>query len=121
MPVFRGVLLLLLADLAGEFATRLLGLGVPGHIIGMLLFLAILAIGRPAENAAWVAAPALLLRHLQLLFIPAGVGIVVYLHRLGEDAVPLAVGMGASWLIGFALTALVVRALLRLRRPEGAS
>ena len=64
-------------------------------------------------------APSLLLRHLQLLFVPAGVGIVIYLDRLRADAVPLAAGLLVSWAVGFVLTALVVAGLLRRQRGRG--
>ena len=37
------------------------------------------------------------------MFVPAGVGIVVYLGTLRESALPLAGGLWASWLTGLAV------------------
>lgn len=112
-PVLKGLLVLLGCQLIGEVAVRLSGVEFPGPVVGMLLFLLVLRVRQPGEGAALVAAPSLLLRHLHLLFIPAGVGIMLYLGRIADDAWPLALGLWGSWLIGFVVTALVASALLR--------
>ncbi|MCX6398136.1 MAG: CidA/LrgA family protein [Propionibacteriales bacterium] len=112
-PVLKGLLVLLTCQLAGEVAVRFTGVEFPGPVVGMLLFLVLLRTRKPADSSALVAAPSLLLRHLHLLFIPAGVGIVVYLGRIADDAWPLALGLWGSWLIGFVVTALVASGLLR--------
>lgn len=112
--MLKGLLVLLSCQLAGELAVRLTGIEFPGPVVGMLLFFLLLQVRRPARSSGLVAAPTLLLRHLHLLFIPAGVGIVVYLHRIAEDALPLAVGLWLSWLLGFVVTALVADRLLRI-------
>lgn len=110
--------MLLGAQLVGEVAVRLIGVEFPGPVVGMLLFLVVLRRRRPAESSALVAAPSMLLRHLHLLFIPAGVGIMLYLGRIADHALPLAVGLWGSWLIGFTVTALVASALLRTVQDE---
>ncbi|MFL6173125.1 MAG: CidA/LrgA family protein [Marmoricola sp.] len=117
-PVLKGLLALLCCQLAGELAVRLTGIEFPGPVVGMLLFFLVLQVRRPAESSGLVAAPTLLLRHLHLLFIPAGVGVVVYLHRIAEDAVPLAAGLWLSWLLGFVVTALVADRLLRIFKEK---
>lgn len=111
-PVLKGLLVLLGAQLAGEVLVRSIGLEFPGPVVGMLIFLIVLRTSKPAESSGLVAAPALLLRHLHLLFIPAGVGIVVYLATIAQHAWPLALGLWGSWLIGFVATALIASALL---------
>lgn len=113
-PVLKGLLVLLGCQLVGELAVRLTGVAFPGPVVGMLLFFALLQLRRPTEASGLVAAPTLLLRHLHLLFVPAGVGVVVYLHRIAEDAVPLAAGLWVSWLVGFVVTAVVADRLLRI-------
>lgn len=117
-PLLKGVLVLLGCQLAGEVAVRLTGLRLPGPVAGMLIFLLVLRLRRPAQGAGLVEAPSLLLRHLQLLFVPAGVGVVVYLDTLRADALPLAMGLVLSWLAGAAVTAYVVIGLLRLTRSR---
>ena len=112
-PVLKGLLVLLGCQLIGEVAVRLSGVEFPGPVVGMLLFLVLLRVRKPAEASSLVAAPSLLLRHLHLLFIPAGTGIVLYLGRIVDDAWPLALGLWGSWLLGFVVSALVASTLLR--------
>ena len=118
-PILRGLLALLGCQLVGEVAVRLTGVEFPGPVVGMLLFLVVLRVRRPGEGSGLVAAPRLLLAHLHLLFVPAGVGIVVYLDRIRDDALPLAAGLWVSWLVGFVVTALLATWLLRYVRPGG--
>lgn len=114
--MLRGLLTLLGCQLAGEVLVRASGVELPGPVIGLVLFLLVLLRVRPAATAPLVEGPALLLRHLQLLFVPAGVGLVVYLDRIRDDALPLAAGLWLSWSVGFVVTALVVAGLLRVQR-----
>ena len=102
--------LLLLYQLAGELLVHAFGWPFPGPVIGMsLFFLTLLARGtvshelRNGTNA--------LLQHLSLLFVPAGAGVMVHLHRIADEWLPIAVALVASTLIGLAVTALVIRAL----------
>lgn len=113
--VLAGLVVLLACQAAGEFVVRLTGLPVPGAVVGMLLFLAVLRLRKPTESSGLVRAPSLLLRHLQLLFVPAGVGIVVHLAVLRADAAPIAVGLWVSWLLGLVATGWVAAVLLRWR------
>ncbi len=110
--------ILLLCQLAGELIARLLHLPVPGPVIGMLLlFVGLLVRGgvpRPMQETAGG-----LLRHLSLLFVPAGVGVMAHLDRLGGEALPITAALLASTLLGVALTARVMSALLR--RSAGGS
>ena len=115
LPVLKGLLVLLTCQLAGELATRLLGLDVPGPVVGMVVFLVVLRITRPRPPSGLVRGPALLLRHLQLLFVPAGVGVIVHLDRLRDDALTLAAGLWLSWLLGIVAAAAVVAVLVRRR------
>ena len=111
-----GLLVLLLCQLCGEVVVRLTGLSVPGPVVGMLVFFAVLQVRRPARRSTMVRAPESLLLHLQLLFVPAGVGIVVYLATLRNHALPIAGGVALSWLAGLVVTALVVAGLLKVAR-----
>jgi putative effector of murein hydrolase LrgA (UPF0299 family) len=114
--VIGGLLVLLLCQLFGEIVVRLTGLPLPGPVLGMLAFLVVLRVRRPAERSTLVRAPAAFLALLQLLFVPAGVGVVVYLSALRDNALPLAGGLWASWLAGIAVTGLVVGGLLEVAR-----
>ena len=95
---------LLLFQLAGEVLVRSLQLPVPGPVVGMLLLLLVLIWrGGPGENLR--SAGQGLLAHLSLLFVPAGVGIMVHGHRIAAEWQALVAAV-----LGLAVTALVMRA-----------
>ncbi len=115
-----GLLALLCCQLAGEFLVRLLGLPVPGPVAGMVILLVALGLRTPAPSAGVVRVAEGLLRHLQLLFVPAGVGVVQYLPLLAASALPLVTGLFFSWFLALAATAATALALLRWGARWGA-
>ena len=104
--------LILTCQLAGELLTRFFGLPVPGPVAGMVLLFALLAIkGSVPEDVGSVADG--LLRHLALLFVPAGVGVMAHMGLLGQDWLPISVALVGSTLATIAVTALVMKWLAR--------
>ena len=109
-----GLLWLLGCQLVGEVAVRLTGAPLPGPVVGMVLLFVLLWWRRPPEDAPVVRAGEYLLGHLQLFFVPAGVGVVAYLAVLREHALPLTVALLGSWLLAMlTVGGLVVLALRR--------
>ncbi|WP_341923985.1 CidA/LrgA family protein [Nocardioides psychrotolerans] len=100
--MITGLTWLLACQLVGEVLVRLLDVPVPGPVVGMLLLLVVLRARKVGDDAAVVRAGTALLRHLQLLFIPAGVGVVAYAGVI-RDLLPLAVALVGSWLLGLAV------------------
>ena len=75
-------------QLLGEVITRALGTPIPGPVIGMVLFVfAMMVWPKLAEEVRATAMG--LLAHSSLLFVPAGVGIVGHITRLGHELVPI--------------------------------
>lgn len=110
-----GLAALLVCQLAGEATARLLGLAVPGPVIGMaLLFVILLARGAAAPATLGDTADALL-RVLGLLFVPAGVGVLLHLPVIARDWAPLALAVLAGTLLTVGLTGLLAQFLLRRR------
>ncbi|MFS2010868.1 CidA/LrgA family protein [Azospirillum sp. CT11-132] len=109
--------LLLLCQLAGELAARLLHLPIPGPVLGMLLLFAGLLL-RGGVPAAIQDTAGGLLRHLSLLFVPAGVGVMVHVTRLETEALPIIVALFGSTLFGIAVTAKVMAFLLSRSDPR---
>lgn len=108
-----GLLVLLVHQLAGEAAVRALDLPVPGPVVGLLLLLGTLTLRRRGAGARAVAAVADgLLRHLALLFVPAGTGVVQYAALLRAEAVPVVTALVLSTATALVSTALVLRLLL---------
>ncbi len=115
----RPLLTLLLAQVSGEAAVRALGLPVPGPVAGMAILLVLLAV-RPATGAEFKPVAGAILGMLGLLFVPAGVGVVGHLGRIGPDAPALALALVASTAAAIAVGALVFAALARaMGRHDG--
>ncbi|HET6562975.1 MAG TPA: CidA/LrgA family protein [Marmoricola sp.] len=114
--MITGLLALLTCQLVGELLVRLLDVPVPGPVAGMVVLLVALQLREPRKDAGVVRAAEGLLRHLQLLFVPAGVGVVEHLAVIGASAVPLVVGLAVSWFAALATTAAVAAGLLTLGR-----
>jgi holin-like protein len=50
-----------------------------------------------------------LLKHLSLLFVPAGVGVMLHVTRIANEWVPIVVALLASTALAIAVTALVMQ------------
>ena len=102
--------LLLLYQLGGELVARFFGLPIPGPVIGMtLLLLTLLARGEVSHDTRTNVGA--FLQHMSLFFVPAGVGVMVHLHRVAAEWLPIVVSLVVSTFAGIAVTAWVIRAM----------
>ena len=102
---------LLLFQLAGEVIARGLDLPLPGPVLGMLfLFAALLLRGGPDGELRDTSQT--LLQHLSLLFVPAGTGIMVHLHRVADEWLPLAASLLISTAAALVVTAIAMKAAM---------
>jgi holin-like protein len=106
------ITVLLVYQLVGEFIVHLSGLPVPGPVVGMLLLFVTL-IARKGVPESLRGTSQQILSHLSLLFVPAGVGVMLHFGRLGEEWFALAVALVASTVLTIAVTALAMRLLQR--------
>ncbi|MCP5266214.1 MAG: CidA/LrgA family protein [Burkholderiaceae bacterium] len=83
------------------------GLPVPGPVIGMALLVVWLFI-KPAEAGLLRDDVRSLLSHLSLLFVPAGVGVMLHAHRLADEALAIGVALVLSTIAAIVVTAVVV-------------
>ena len=116
MTVLTGLAWLLLCQSAGEVLTRLFGLPLPGPVVGMLLLL--VALRWPLVRTPVGAVADALLAHLSLLFVPVGVGVMTHLGLLSQYGLRMLVAIVVSTWIGLAVTAVVLRLLLRRGPPS---
>lgn len=108
---------ILLFQLAGEVITRGLGLSVPGPVLGLVLFLGYLAMRRgPSPELQHTGQT--LLQHLSLLFVPAGTGILLHLHTLEKEWVPIMVALLVSTFLAMGVTALTIQILTRKKAKQ---
>lgn len=111
--MINGLLWLLGCQLVGEVVVRSLDLPLPGPVLGMVLLFVLLGLKQPDAGANIFQAADGLLKHLQLLFIPAGVGVVTLLGTIGEHPVPLVAGLIVSWVAGLLVVGWIVAFFLR--------
>ena len=110
--MLNGLIVILLCQLLGEVLVQALGMPVPGPVIGMvLLFLYLLLRGDVDPGVKTVSDT--LLRYLALLFVPAGVGLMVHFGLVGRDWLAIGAALLGSTVLALAATMLIMQALLR--------
>jgi putative effector of murein hydrolase LrgA (UPF0299 family) len=105
--------LLLLFQLAGEITARALSLPLPGPVLGLAALVLAFLVWPGLARAVQPTANGLL-AHLSLLFVPAGVGVVGHLDKLGAQGGPLLLALIGSTVLAIAVGAGVFAAMLRL-------
>ena len=116
--VLEALTLILVCQLVGEVSVLITGLPVPGPVLGMLLLLAWLFLRGGVPESVGRAADALL-AHLSLLFVPAGVGVLVHWERMRGQWAAIAAALVLGTLITLAVTALTMKAVTRLTGRGG--
>ena len=104
MTFLSGLTWLLVFQLVGEVAVRLLDWPVPGPVLGMLLLFVLLLVVRRVPEPLDTASTSLL-AHLSLLFVPAGVGIMVHADRLLAEWLPIVAVLLVTTLLTMVFTA----------------
>jgi holin-like protein len=111
--MIRAVALLLLFQLGGEVVARALGLPVPGPVIGLAAMFAALVL-RPTLRPKVEATAATILRHLSLLFVPAGVGVIAHLETFGRQGPALLAALTVSTAAAILAAVYAFRVVARL-------
>ncbi len=94
---------ILACQLAGESLVVATGLPLPGPVVGMvLLFAGLLVRGGIPDGLGRVSGA--LLDHLSLLFVPAGVGVMLHGPLIGQDWLAVSVALVVSTLATVAVT-----------------
>jgi holin-like protein len=104
-------------QLLGEALAEVLGLPVPGPVIGMgLLFAGLLA--RRSVPGSLERTARGFLDNLGLLFVPAGVGVTLHLSQAAAEWQAIMAAVLGATIVTIVATALVFRWLARLTDPE---
>ena len=114
--MLTGLLWLLACQLVGQLVVDATGVPVPGPVVGMVLLLVVLVVRDPPDDSPVHRTADAVLPHLQLLFVPAGVGIVAYAGVLRDDLVAVLVALAGSWVLGLAVVGLLADRLGRRTR-----
>lgn len=114
----RGLAILLVLQFLGEALSRRLAIPIPGNVLGMGLML--LALWAKIVRVEWVEEAAeLLLSHLALFFVPAGVGVMVYFSLIGREWLPIVAATVLSTFVVMAVTGWVATWLERRGEDVG--
>lgn len=110
--MIESLTVLLVCQLAGEVIARVSGVPFPGPVIGMtILFIGLMLRGSVPEPLQQTAKS--ILDHLSLLFVPAGVGVMLYLPLVADEWLPIAGAVVIGTLITIAVTAWIMSGILR--------
>jgi holin-like protein len=123
--LLAAITLLLVYQLIGEAIAFVFKLPIPGPVIGMLLLFLTLIFrgarggmpGNLGKNLRETANS--LLSHLSLLFVPAGVGVMVHFGRIASEWLPILAALVGSTVLTIAATALTMRWLMRRDSKTG--
>jgi holin-like protein len=111
------IALLLLCQLVGEVLVVWSGLAVPGPVVGMaLLFLGLLLRGGVPEGLGRVVD--VLLAHLSLFFVPAGVGVTLHIAMLRQEWLAISVSLLLSTVLTIGITGLLMTLLIGSPGPR---
>lgn len=99
--------LILCCQLVGEVAAVALHLPVPGPVIGMACLFAILLLRGGVPAGLGQVADGIL-NNMGLLFVPAGVGVLLHMGLLGADWLAVSVALILGTLLTIVVTAWVM-------------
>lgn len=114
----RGFLILAGVFLIGEFLSTWFGLLLPGSLVGMVLLTVFLFSGVVKLEQVEKAANDLL-RHLILLFVPAAVGIMVYVKVFSGNAVAIVLNTLLSTVLVLSVTGKTVDGVIHWPNRTG--
>ena len=102
--------LLLVCQLAGEVFVVATGVPLPGPVVGMvILFFGLLLRGEIPMRLERLGQG--LLSNLSLLFVPAGVGVMLHAELVGSEIIPIAVSLLLSTLLTIVVTGWIMQKL----------
>jgi putative effector of murein hydrolase LrgA (UPF0299 family) len=105
-------------QLIGELVTRALTIPVPGPVLGMVILFFVLVLWGTIPEKLSTAADGLL-NHLSLLFVPAGVGVMLHFRLLGDDWLAITVALVLSTVLTIVVTALMMSWLAKHTTTPG--
>ncbi|MFA6178007.1 MAG: CidA/LrgA family protein [Candidatus Methylopumilus sp.] len=107
-----GLVQLFLWQGLGELVSHFLLPNIPGPVLGLLLLFAFLHYKKGVNEPLALVADSFR-QHLGLLFVPASVGVVLFLPDLKTHAVAVTVALVVSVVLTIAVTGLVLKVFWR--------
>jgi len=115
--MISGLVQILLFQSIGELASKFLLPSLPGPVIGLVL-LVLWLVMRKGMNAELAMVADGFSQYLGLLFVPAAVGVVLFLPQLQANALAIVSALVGSVILTIGSSALVVRFLSKKESHE---
>ncbi len=106
--MITGLVQLFLWQALGELVSKFLIPSVPGPVLGLLLLLGFLIITGSVNGPLEEVSDGFR-QHLGLLFVPASVGVVLYIPDLKQHAAALSISLLVSVVLTIAVTAISLK------------
>ena len=116
--LLQGFAILLLLQWLSTVIISLLEIPFPPPLLGMLILTALLCTGIIKENYIEDICGALIDK-MALLFLPAGVSMILYLDVIKAELLPISLTLVLSSLVILSSTALILEILLRKKEKGG--
>lgn len=110
--MLAGLTAIMLFEVAGDYLQALVGLPIPGPVIGMALMLFAL-IARGGLPGQLDRAAGGILFYLPMLFVPAGAGVMAHFDLIKMQWPALVIGIVGSSVLAISVTALTMRGVER--------
>ncbi len=110
--MYKGLAIIFGFLFIGEELTTIFHLSIPGNVLGMILLTTALLLGAVKLEDVEKEAE-FLVRNMSVMFIPPGVGVVLYLNLIKSQAVPIFTALLISFIITIITTAKLVEVLRR--------
>jgi len=113
LKIILGLLILIAYHQSGEALKFWFGWPIPGSVIGMLLlFVSLLLFNKPPKSIQ--RSSEFILSHLSLLFVPAGVGVMLLFDLIADQWVAMLVSMVLSTFVSLVFTAWLMQSLVNM-------
>ena len=112
--MINGLVQILIWQGLGELISKFLLPNIPGPVIGLILLVAYLTLKGEINPSLGMVADSFR-QHLALLFVPASVGVILYLPDLKTHALAITTALIISVIIAMAVTGLVLKLFSKSR------
>lgn len=115
--MLHGLIVLLACWVAGETLVNFLSVALPGSVAGMLMLMVVALVRRGVDKST-AEVGSLLLSHLALLFVPAGVGLMEHGRLFAEEGVAMLAVLVLSTAVTMIVTAFMLKWLLARKKAR---
>ena len=118
LPMVLNFFIIVLCQIGGNAVVRFLDVPIPGPVVGLLLLFSLLIV-RGGIPAGMDRGTTPLLRHMSLLFIPAGTGVLMHLDLIRDEWLPVVAVIAVTTPLALLITAAALRLCMPTADAKG--